>query len=104
MDEAVLRVLELKFEQGLFEHPYMEENMRAGKEYGTDQVSEKLAAESVVLLKNEQNLLPIRTDPNKKEEMKIAVIGPNANDRYRQLGDYTPPVAKKECCTIWQGI
>lgn len=51
IDEAVLRVLKLKFEKGLFEHPYMEENMLSPEEAGIPEVSLALARESAVLLK-----------------------------------------------------
>ena len=54
IDEAVLRVLKLKFEKGLFEHPYMEENMLSPEEAGIPEVSLALARESAVLLKNEE--------------------------------------------------
>ena len=50
IDEAVLRVLKLKFEKGLFEHPYMEENMLSPEEAGIPEVSLALARESAVLL------------------------------------------------------
>ncbi|MGN0299424.1 MAG: glycoside hydrolase family 3 N-terminal domain-containing protein [Lachnospiraceae bacterium] len=108
IDEAVLRVLELKFERGLFEHPYMDSNMKAGSDYGTDELSEKIAEESVVLLKNDNQFLPLDVHRFNKEHLhpvkKIAVIGPNANDRYRQMGDYTPPVAHEKSCTVWEGM
>lgn len=87
IDEAVLRVLTLKFESGLFENPYMTENMKEGTEYNTDKLSYDIAVESVVLLKND-DILPLTPEKYKK----IAVIGPNADDVYRMLGDYTPPV------------
>ena len=60
LDEAVLRVLELKFKRGLFEHPYMEENMLEAEEAGINAASLKLARESAVLLKNEKQVLPLK--------------------------------------------
>ncbi|MCI5647830.1 MAG: glycoside hydrolase family 3 C-terminal domain-containing protein [Fusicatenibacter sp.] len=98
LDEAVLRVLELKFKRGLFEHPFMEENMETAEEAGVMPISLELARESAVLLKN-QNVLPLE-----KPVQKIAVIGYHAADRYCMLGDYTPPVPEEECVTIWQGM
>lgn len=84
LDQSVLRVLELKDKMGLFENPTpqidtfdMEAAMVCAQE---------LAEEAVVLLKNEANILPI----NLSEVKKIAVIGPNADAVYNQLGDYTP--------------
>ena len=55
----MLRVLKLKFEKGLFEHPYMEENMLSPEEAGIPEVSLALARESAVLLKNEKTVIPL---------------------------------------------
>lgn len=99
IDEAVLRVLKLKFEKGLFEHPYMEENMLSPEEAGIPEVSLALARESAVLLKNEKTVLPLA-----KKYKKVAVIGYHAADRYCMLGDYTPPVPESECVTVLQGM
>lgn len=99
LDAAVLRVLELKFRRGLFEHPYMEEEPEVKKtKEAILKASYEIAKESVILLKNEENLLPLE---NKKN---IAVIGPGAEEIYYQLGDYTPPVHKDDCVTILEGI
>ena len=75
--------------------PYIDENGNRTASYSENgavsfpteayQESEKLARESVVLLKNE-NVLPIG------RAEKIALIGPNADDIYRQIGDYSPPM------------
>ncbi len=65
----------------------------------------------MVLLKNEGGVLPL-----KDQSLKIAVIGPNADDVYRQIGDYSPPLkpfqkdgAGKEMqagtgVTVWEGL
>ncbi|MDD7740797.1 MAG: glycoside hydrolase family 3 N-terminal domain-containing protein [Lachnospiraceae bacterium] len=98
LDEAVLRVLEMKFRRGLFEHPFMEEDMESGEEAGITPVSLELSRESAVLLKN-QGVLPLE-----KPHQKIAVIGYHAADRYCMLGDYTPPVPEEECVTVLQGM
>lgn len=86
IDAAVSRVLGLKFRAGLFEHPY------TGEEAATSPVraaalARKVADEAAVLLKNDNDLLPL--DP--KRVHKIAVIGPNA-DKAR-IGGYAavPP-------------
>lgn len=101
LDKAVLRVLTLKFELGLFEKPYLEEEA-TWEDYTYEKYPEtlELARESVVLLKNENNILPL--DGNKIRS--IAVIGPNADELYHQLGDYTPPVKKEEGITVLKGI
>lgn len=99
LDEAVLRVLTLKFKRGLFEKPYIEENKP--KKYSFSQYPHtlELARQSIVLLKNETQLLPLR--PTVKS---IAVISPLADDLYAQLGDYTPPQRMGEATTILEGI
>ena len=99
LDEAVLRVLELKFKSGLFEHPYMEENMLEAEEAGINAASLKLARESAVLLKNEKQVLPL-----KDHYKKIALIGYHAADRYAMLGDYTPPMPESSCVTVLSGM
>jgi beta-glucosidase len=89
LDDAVARVLTMKFRAGLFEHPYSDpqraETLVGTKEHGA--LARKVADESIVLLKNEKNLLPL--DP--AQIKTIAVIGPNAN-KVRQ-GTYSgvPP-------------
>lgn len=97
IDQAVERVLTLKFRLGLFEHPYLEE--KEPEQYTAQQYPQSLnlARESAVLLKNE-GALPL------KHVSKLAVIGPAADDLYRQLGDYTPPMDGSESVTLLQGI
>lgn len=100
LDEAVLKVLELKFRRGLFEHPYLEEKELT--DFNNSELypqSLNLARQSVVLLKN-NNILPI----DKNSKLKIAVIGPNADGIYNQLGDYTPPLRDKFGVTLYGGL
>jgi beta-glucosidase len=81
LDEAVLRILRIKFEMGLFEQP--EKKGKPGC-FGCDahlEANRKLARESIVLLKN-NGVLPLK-------EKRIAVIGPNADDIRAQYGDWT---------------
>ncbi len=101
LDKAVLRVLTLKFELGLFENPYIEEK-EAWMGYTYEKYPEalKMARESVVLLKNDNHMLPL----NMEKLRTLAVIGPNADEIYHQLGDYTPPVNEKEGTTVLRGI
>ena len=101
LDKSVLRVLERKFEQGLFENPYLLENEDFKKyNYENYDHSLQLAKQSVVLLKNEDNILPL----NSNKKLKIAIIGPNGNDIYNQLGDYTPYIKEEDGITILKGI
>ncbi len=100
LDEAVAKVLEVKFARGLFENPYIEE--KALTNYN-DEIkypqSLEIARQSAVLLKND-GILPL----DKSKEINIAVIGPNADEIYRQLGDYTPPLRDGIGTTVLKGI
>jgi len=100
IDRAVRRVLKLKFDMGLFENPYVDETL-AVTEVGTPaniQLSKQVALESAVLLKND-GILPFG-DAVKK----VAVIGPNADNMYNQLGDYTAPQDPDRIVTMLEGI
>lgn len=100
LDTAVARVLRLKFRLGLFEHPYAQPAMAAATAGNTAHaaLARQVAAESLVLLKNEQHTLPL------KKTMRIAVIGPNADNVYNQLGDYTAPQPDDKVITVLKGI
>lgn len=101
IDKAALRVLTIKFERGLFETPFMQENNYwMSYNYKNYTESLELSRESIVLLKNENHILPLDI----KRVSSIAVIGPNANEIYNQLGDYTPPIKEEEGITVLQGI
>jgi beta-glucosidase len=85
LDESVGRVLTAKFNAGLFEHPFVDTG-RATREVGTAdhaKLARKVADEAIVLLKNQDHLLPL--DP--KSIKTLAVIGPNANKE--RLGGYS---------------
>jgi beta-glucosidase len=77
IDTAVYRVLRLKFQLSLFDNPYIkvEDAIKVSKDGKSRELALKAAHESIVLLKNENNLLPIQ----KGKYKKIAVIGPNSN-------------------------
>lgn len=101
IDRAVRRVLHLKFTLGLFDNPYTDES-RAAEVVGSQEIRAKnlqVAKESVVLLKNDNQTLPLR-----KDLKKIAVIGPNADKLYNQLGDYTSIQREGTGITVLQGI
>ena len=86
LNQAVRRVLRLKFEMGLFEHPYVDEKT-AGKLVNNAEAvatARQAAQESITLLKND-GILPL------SKNLKVAVIGPNADNVYNMLGDYTAP-------------
>ena len=83
IDEAVMRILKLKFELGLFEHPYLDEKIldSAFLQKEMLDLAARTAAESTVLLKNKNDLLPLQ--PAGKT---IALIGPMADERRSLLG------------------
>ncbi len=94
IDDAVRRVLRFKYEIGLFDDPY-----KIIKVHGRDGALGWAAAHhSVVLLKND-GILPLKRDVK-----SIAVIGPNADNMYNQLGDYTAPQDPDNVVTVLEGI
>ncbi len=101
LDRAVSRILRIKFELGLFENPYVdpEHAVKVRHTPASQEVALQAARESIVLLKNEKNLLPLS-----KNIRSIAVIGPNANHERNQLGDYLPHVIPQKITTILEGI
>lgn len=101
IDRAVRRVLRLKFILGLFDNPYIDENKASEvvNSKASRELNLQIARESIVLLKNKEGILPLR-----KDLKKIAVIGPNADLLYNQLGDYTAPQREGTGSTVLQGI
>ncbi len=88
VDQSVSRILETKFRLGLFENPYPDDKAIEASYHQPedDELSYKLAKESIVLLKNDNNMLPLS-----KEIKKIAVIGPNGDLFRSNYGAYTFP-------------
>jgi beta-glucosidase len=85
---AVRRVLRAKFELGLFEHPFVDAGAAASA-FDTEAdraLAREIASASIVMLKNEQQLLPLHDDLK-----RIAVIGPTADSRRLMQGDYHYP-------------
>ena len=101
IDEAVSHVLRLKFEMGLFENPYVDVKKVAQNVRNQEHINlaRRVAQESIILLKNEGNILPLN-----KSIKKVAVIGPNADNIYNQLGDYTAPQERSNIKTVLDGI
>ncbi len=101
IDRAVRRILLQKFRLGLFENPYVDTDHAVSVSHTTENqdLALQVAREGIVLLKNEKSLLPLR-----KNIGSIAIIGPNADDRLNQLGDYIPKVVPQEISTVLKGI
>jgi beta-glucosidase len=86
VDVAVRRVLTQKFVLGLFDNPYVDTGAVVFDTPEQRQLARKIAQKSIVLLKNDGNLLPLD-----KEIGSIAVIGPNADSIRNLFGDYAFP-------------
>ena len=101
IDRAVRRILMQKFRLGLFENPYVDPDyaVKVTHTQESQNVALQAAREGIVLLKNENNLLPL-----KKDIKRIAVIGPNADHVLNQLGDYTAMVILQDIVTVLDGI
>ncbi|HEX3104410.1 MAG TPA: beta-glucosidase BglX [Terriglobales bacterium] len=100
VDEAVRRVLRVKFKAGLFEHPYTDPAREKTDILTADslQIERKMAQESMVLLQNNNDLLPL------KKAQTVAVIGPLADDKASQLGSWAGNGQAKDAVTPLEGI
>ncbi|TCN27499.1 glycoside hydrolase family 3 N-terminal domain-containing protein [Mesobacillus foraminis] len=98
LNEAVRRVLTLKFKMGLFDQPLLESLQQQQDKEQARNINLESARQSIVLLKNE-GILPLS-----KDFKKIAIIGPNADSVYNQLGDYTPFQREEDVITVLKGI
>ena len=98
LDQSVRRILSVKFKLGLFENPFVDE-AACEKFVGSSEnvaISLKMAEESIVLLKNENNTLPL----NKEQLKSIAIIGPNAKSL--DTGVYSIP--NNRIVSIYDGL
>lgn len=100
LDEAVRRVLRTKFKAGLFDHPYADANREKTDILTPEnlQVARKLAQESLVLLQNRGDVLPL------SKNQTVAVIGPLADDKASQLGPWAGNGQAKDAVTPLEGI
>lgn len=98
VDEAVRRVLRIKFAKGLFEHPYHEEvdPGTVSLQPKALELSRAAARASMVLLKNEKNTLPLNPDTLRS----IALIGPVATDREASAGAWPAIIDPKTIPTL----
>lgn len=96
VDSAVARVLRVKFELGLFEHPYVDEQMRSiVSPEQNERLAREAAAKSIVLMKNENRVLPLS-----KSIRSLAVVGQDAVEG--RLGGYSRPGGSR--VNILEGI
>ncbi len=103
IDDAVSRILRVKFELGLFDDPYKYLNAEREKEVLYHPDNQKgvleMAKKSIVLLKNKTNLLPL-----KKENQTIALIGALANDNNSPLGNWRTNSDNNSAITVLEGM
>jgi len=101
IDDAVSRILRVKFRLGLFDQPYttiVDESTRY-LQAESKTVAQKLAAESMVLLKNNAKTLPLT-----KSVQQIALIGPMAADKADLLGSWSAHGDEKDVESISEGL
>lgn len=103
LDDAVSRVLRIKYRLGLFEDPYKYSDTVREKNTllspGNKAAALKVARESIVLLKNEKDILPL-----KKELKSIAVIGPLADDKDSPLGNWRAHAISNSAVSLLEGV
>lgn len=102
IDEAVRRILRVKFLAGLFEKPYTEITPVESR-FGRPEdlmLARKMAEESFVLLKNKDGLLPLDAAKTKR----LAIIGPLADDRRSMLGSWAGWGREEDVVTILAGL
>ena len=102
LDDAVRRILRVKFRAGLFEHPYVDQTRAtdpASFLTPADRAAARTAAsKSMVLLKNDGNALPL--NPAKS----VAVIGPLGNDKHDMLGPWWGQGRDADAVSVFEGI
>ena len=103
VDDAVSRILRVKFELGLFDDPYRYLDAEREKEVINHPDNHKavleMAKKSIVLLKNENQLLPLN-----KSDQRIALIGALANDNNSPLGNWRTSSDNKTAVTVLEGM
>lgn len=101
LDEAVRRVLRVKFRAGLFDRPYAEESREREALLNPEHLraAREVAARSMVLLKNERGTLPVS-----KSLRSIAVVGPLSDDPKAPLGSWTGDGRPEDTVTLLAGV
>jgi beta-glucosidase len=101
IDDAVSRILRIKFRLGLFDHPYTTIVDEASRYLQPESkaTAQKLAAESMVLLKNKNNMLPIGSSVK-----QIALIGPMVKDKADLLGSWSAFGNETDVASIYEGL
>lgn len=101
VDQRVSEVLRVKFDIGLFDHPFVADVKAADRivhSAETRKLALEAAREGIVLLKNKGNLLPLQVQSLKN----VAIIGPNAKEHESLLSRYGP--AHAQVTTVYDGL
>ncbi|MGM9735720.1 MAG: glycoside hydrolase family 3 N-terminal domain-containing protein [Candidatus Cryptobacteroides sp.] len=100
VDEAVRRVLRIKFRLGLFDKPYIEERPESERYLLPEslRLAEQAASETMVLLKNEGSVLPLSTDCD------VALIGPFASTQAEHNGNWRGRARAEDVTSIADGL
>lgn len=100
LDDAVKRILRVKFRLGLFERPYVKDIPESKRVLlpADKKLAEQFAEETMVLLKNKDNILPLA------KPRSIAVIGPLANDSANIMGTWLSQATSRDAETYLEGL
>ncbi len=101
IDEAARRILSVKMWLGLFDHPYVSEEAMKRYEVLPEEhtsLAQEAAEKSIVLLKNEDNVLPLSKDA------KISLVGSLADSREEIIGAWAMSWQEKDCVSIREGM
>ncbi|MGH9874306.1 MAG: beta-glucosidase BglX [Pyrinomonadaceae bacterium] len=101
IDEAVRRILRIKFRLGLFDDPLTNESLEQSAIFNKANVAaaREIAARSLVLLKNDRDVLPLN-----KNVRSIALLGPLADNKPDMLGSWTGDGRPDDAVTLLQGL
>ncbi|MGH9871490.1 MAG: glycoside hydrolase family 3 N-terminal domain-containing protein [Pyrinomonadaceae bacterium] len=101
IDEAVRRILRIKFRLGLFDHPYADEARERRVIFSREKLAaaREIAGRSMVLLKNDHDILPLG-----KNVRSIALVGPLADSQKDMIGSWSGDGRAEDAVTLLQGI
>lgn len=101
LNESVRRILRIKYAAGLFENPYTDASREQTDILSDENINaaREIARSSIVLLKNDDDLLPI-----KKDTKKIAIVGPLADDTLNPLGTWACSGSSENVVSLLAGI